>query len=255
MVGFGKPPADDVAERERREIEVWRTPGLEVSASNWIENFLDQAGDAKVFWEKLGEYRNYFEGSGRIVEVGAGQGWAVCILKKLWPEKKIHATDIAPGALSASRLWEHTFRVKLDGACACRSYDMPFGNESVDLVFCFQAAHHFGRARETLVELRRILRKGGTALYLHEPSSRRWFRSLARRRLTDKRPDVPEDVLIYPKIAHLAAEVGFKTKVNFVPTTTNKDFVGTVYFHLLKKGLLPRTILPCIVDVVLTKRK
>lgn len=255
MVGLGGPSADEVAERERIEIELWRTPGYDCSASNWIENFVDQAGDAEVFWEKLGEYRDHFESSGRIVEVGAGQCWASCILKKLWPEKMIYATDIAPGALSASRLWQHIFCVELDGACSCRSYFLPFGSETIDLVFCFQAAHHFGYALEALAEMHRILRNGGTALYLHEPSSRRWSRSMAQRRLTVKRPNVPEDVLIYPEIVQMAAQVGFETNVNFVPTTTNKDFAGTIYFHLLKKGLLPRTILPCIVDVVLTKKK
>lgn len=254
MVGFGETPADDVEGLEKIEIEFWRNPRIESSAANSIENLLNQVGDARLFWEKLAEYWHYFERAQTIVELGAGQGWASCILKKLWPEKTIHATDISPGALSVTPVWQRIFRVRLDGAYACRSYCIPFRSESIDLVFCFQAAHHFRRQEKTLVELKRILRGRGTALYLHEPGSRRWCHSVARRRLVDRRPNFPEDVLLYPHIASLAAKMGFETRVNFVPTTTNKDVLATVYFYLLRKGWLPKTILPCIIDVVLTKQ-
>ncbi len=243
----------DVDYKEKTEIEIWRHRKLEASARLFVENLLGQARDASLFWEKLQEYDQKFDQAATILELGAGQGWASCILKKLWPGKMVVSSDLAPGAAGVAARWERVYDVELDGKLWCRSYALSFPENSFDLVFCFQAAHHFGRHDRTLIKLHRITADRGSVLYLHGPGSRSWLASLARRRMTSMRPDVPEDVLIYPRIAALASEAGFRARINLVPTITNKDFIATVYFRVLQGCSMLRRVLPCIVDVVLEK--
>ena len=72
------------------------------------------------------------------------------------------------------------FDVKVDEARAAKSYETGLADSSVDLVFAFASAHHFVLHRKTFAELARILRPGGVALYLYEPSVRSWAYPLAR---------------------------------------------------------------------------
>ena len=132
----------------------------------------------------------------RIIELGGGQGWASCLVKKWFPESFVIATDISPYALESLPRWEQVLNSQVDQSYACKSYGTQEGNESVDFIFVFSAAHHFICHKKTLQEFRRILKPGGKAFYWHEPSTPRILYQLAVERVNRKRPEVPEDVLI-----------------------------------------------------------
>ena len=118
----------------------------------------------------------------------------------------------------------------------------------------FAAAHHFGAHRRTLVELERILRPGGHALYLHEPACRRFIHGAARRRVMAKRPVVPEDVLVPSKLEDLALAAGLSPQVLRAPTTTCRGPVGTMYYYALQRLPILQKVLPCSVDIIFTKQ-
>jgi ubiquinone/menaquinone biosynthesis C-methylase UbiE len=221
--------------------------------SDSVALFFERGGDLKLFWEKIQEHTECFEAANTIVEIGAGDCWGTCALKAIFPHKTVIATEVSSERMALAQHWEHALRVKLDGVVACPSFALPFKDRSVDLLFAFQSAHHFLRHRQTFAELKRVLRTGGRVLYLHEPSSRRFFYPLARRWLEHTGYGDTEDVLIVPKIYLLAREEGFVTKQYLVPTTTNKQPAAMVYFFLLKKLPLLRHVFPCIIDLVLTK--
>ncbi len=227
--------------------------GREQTRTNPVALLFERGGDLKLLWEKIQEHREYFEAAGTIVEIGAGDCWGTCAVKAVFPHKTVIATEVSSDRMVPGPYWERALRVKLDGLVACPSFALPFKDGSLDLVFAFQTAHHFFRHRRTFAELRRVLRTGGRALYLHEPGSRRLFYPLARRWMKHAGYGDPEDVLVIPEICSLAEQEGFVTQLYLAPTTTNKQPLTALYFFVLKKLSPLRDIFPCIIDLLLTK--
>ena len=163
------------------------------------------------------------------------------------------ATDISVFALQSAPLWEAIFRRRLSGASACRSYQLPFRDGSFDLVFAFQAAHHFRRHEATALEVFRVLRPGGVAIYLHEPTCPAWIHPLAVRRVRQGRPDVPEDVLIPSWILRPARAAGFRATTRDDCSLAKRGPLELLYY-LGMRALPPlRFVLPCTRDFVLEK--
>lgn len=231
--------------RQRREIEYWRDSPRERPESDSVENIVNKASEAAILLDLLEVYRADFGRAGDILELGGGQGWASCIVKRQYPNARVRITDISGYALASLPKWERIFETRLDGAEACRSYEIPERDESLDLVFCFAAAHHFAAHRRTSRELRRILRPDGVALYLYEPSCRPGLHRMALGRVTRKRPEVPEDVLIYPKIEALAKEAGLRTEISFYPSLKYRSPAALLYYSLLGRVPLLQKMLPC----------
>ncbi len=239
----------DLLHKEQIEIAYWRDAKHENPSQFSIHNIINKLSEARVLLDKLNRFKDLFDQASSILEIGGGQGWASCILKALYPQTRIYASDISGYALESVKYWERLFNVRIEGKMACRGYQIPLEAASLDLVFCFQSAHHFGAQRETLAEACRVLKEGGHCLYLHEPSCKRYIYRLAHKRVNRKRPAVPEDVLIYKDMSTFAKEAGFReTKIAFDPTLTNRGPVETVYYYLLQKFKFLCPFLPCTVD-------
>lgn len=243
----------DLHTRQRREIEFWRDSPHERPESTSVENLVNKAGDAGILIDLLQVYQNDFARARDILELGAGQGWASCLVKKKFPGACVRATDISSYALASVPKWEHIFDTKLDGVEACLSYQIPTRDESYDLVFCFAAAHHFAAHRRTLQEVRRILRPDGVALYLYEPSCHAGLYRAAVSRVERKRPDVKEDVLIYSKIRALADEVGLRGEVSFYPSVRYRSPGALLYYSVLSRVSMLQRVLPCTVNYRFTR--
>jgi len=243
----------DIQAKERSEIEFWRDSPAERPEADSVESFIHKMSEARVLLEELQYHHIYFTRASSILELGAGQGWASCLVKKLFPGSRVLASDISSYAIASAGKWEEIFKVKLDGTFHCRSYEIPLSEGEVDLVFCFQSAHHFVRHRRTLREVYRVLRSGGICLYLFEPSCRAFLHKAAHARVNRKRPEVPEDVLIYSKILKLGREAGFRSEVRFNPTLTNRGPKELLYYYLLEKLPPLRHLLPCSADFLFFK--
>src|SRR4051812_569172 len=94
-------------------------------------------GEARVLLEKLAAFRGLFERADRIVELGAGQGWASCAIAHEIGASghTIVATDIASDAVVSHKQWEQQFGARITGTSACRSAALPFADASIDLLF------------------------------------------------------------------------------------------------------------------------
>ncbi|MBW4418216.1 MAG: class I SAM-dependent methyltransferase [Myxacorys californica WJT36-NPBG1] len=243
----------NILQKEQIEIEFWKNSPVESPKSEAVENLVSKFCEAKIFLEKLDYHQHHFRTAQRILEIGAGQGWASCFLKRKFPEKYVIASDISQYAIASASKWEYVLKTTLDEKLQCRAYDIPLADESIDLIFCFESAHHFVKYRKTLEEVHRVLKKGGVCLYLHEPACKQYLYKLAYARVNRKRPEVPEDVLIYDKIQQLAEQAGLETQIRFDPSTLNRGAVETIYYFLLQKLPPLRSSLPCSVDFLFKK--
>jgi SAM-dependent methyltransferase len=242
------PRGQDLTRQERIESEYWRrssasTTDLHSIAS--LTNAINKFTDAGVFLTSLLPFRDVFANADSILEIGAGQGWASCIVKRLFPQARVTTTDISPWALKAMTTWEHLFQARVDGVFASRSHEVPLASGSVQCAFCFSSAHHFRAHRPTLQEIHRVLAPGGSAFYFFEPSCPRlWYRP-AVWRVSRKRPGVPEDVLVRSAIRQHAAAAGLSCRITFEPQLFKRAPVETLYYGLLQSVPPLQKLLPC----------
>jgi ubiquinone/menaquinone biosynthesis C-methylase UbiE len=187
--------APDIAAKQAIEIAFWRDAENESPESDSVHNIVNKASDAAILLDCIDRHRDKLVANGaRVLELGGGQGWASCLYKKLVPSAVVTATDISPYAIASLPKWERVFNTRIDHSYACRSYETTEQDASIDLVFCFAAAHHFLAHKRTLREIHRVLKPGGKAIYFYEPVTPTYLHKLAHRRINRKRPDVPEDV-------------------------------------------------------------
>jgi SAM-dependent methyltransferase len=121
------------------------------------------------------------------------------------------------------------------------------------LVYCFAAAHHFVEHGKTLVEIARILKPGGRALFLHEPVCSRMLYPLAYRRVNAVRPEVPEDLLIVADVRRLAAEAGLGTSLLRNAPLLGAQVFGTMNYRLQRSIPFLANVLPSSMSFVFHK--
>lgn len=97
-------------------------------------------------------------------------------------------------------------------------------------------------------EIARILAPGGHALYLYESACRPFIYPLAKRRVNRRRPAVPEDVLVYDRIASIARDLGLDCKLDFYPSLVRRRPFETLYYAALRALPPLQRILPCTMN-------
>lgn len=236
------------------EVEFWRNSLTEGPDCGAVDNILHKCAEARILLRELRMHSSFFERASIVLELGAGQAWGSALAKREFPHLVTYASDISPDAVRSVSKWERVFSSKVDHVLSCPSNKIPLEDESVDLVFCFQAAHHFRAHRSTLLEIRRVLKRKGFCLYLQEPCCLRFWYPLAYWRVNRKRPEVPEDVIVHRKLVAIAEEIGFSASYNFVPHTMNRGPVETLYYALLGWAKPLQYFLPCSADFIFFKK-
>lgn len=241
--------AKSIDEIQSVELALWD----QLRDQDWLDNLSNKLSELRWLQPKFALYDQKFRSASAVLELGGGEGWGSCALKRLYPQLHVTASDISDSAISGIGKWERIFECTVDERFACKSYSVPLPDHSVDIIFSFQAAHHFRLHAETLQEAARLLRPGGVCMYLHEPSCRRYIYPLAYWRVNYKRPECPEDVLVLEKMRRVANELGFKLQVNYSTATLNRGVVEGVYYKAL--SLVPALCqwLPCTADFIFTK--
>jgi SAM-dependent methyltransferase len=242
--------------RISRELAFWRDSPHERPGAFDVRLLVHKMSEGLVLLEGIDRHRDRFEQAGAVLELGGGQGWGACLVKSLF-DGAVVGSDISAEAIASVPAWEHVTKVTLDRTVACPSFDVPLSDGSFDLVFTFQAAHHFGAHRRTLAEAWRLLKPGGAVLYLQEPTAPDWIYSRAIARANRKRAgyghDVVEDVLIPNRLLDVGRSLGFAATVRYAPTVTLRGRREFLYYLALGKARRLQRWLPCTADFVFEK--
>ena len=236
-----------------QETTFWENDPFERPGVDTVENLLNKSLDATIFQEILGRFGPQFSAARTIVEVGGGQGWASCIVKRLNPDAHVTLTDAVPAAVAGRAIWERVYHCTLDAAVAAPAQSIPLPDASVDIVFCFAAAHHFVDHRAALREAWRLLRPGGWCLWLYEPTSSALLHRIAEARVNRKRLDVHEHVMVPSATLSLARDIGFESAVQYWPNTLRRGRFESLYY--LGLSFLPAlaSVLPCTAHFVIRR--
>jgi ubiquinone/menaquinone biosynthesis C-methylase UbiE len=184
-----------------------------------------------------------------------GQGWASCILKKKCNTRKIVTSDITEYATGSKKYWETVFGVTIE-SLVCKSYEIPFADESFDIVFCYAAAHHFREYEKSLRDIFRVTKPGGCCMFFAEPSCKKALYKFAYKRAIAQDPLLSEDVLMFPEILEMAKRAGFsERKIFFSPKVVGRNMAEMLYHFMLgKMDFFPRVLgIPCDADYLFKK--
>ena len=242
----------NLEEKEQIEINFWRDNPMENPTTFSKENMLNKLQEASHFNYKLVKYHHLFKDKKNILEIGAGQGWASCYLKKFFlPQSNFTVTDISIYAIASLKYWESLFEVKILNSLACKSYEIPIIDQSFDFIFCYAAAHHFIKIDETLSELKRLLQPGGVILFLYEPTCSSFLYPIHYKYVNTAPHSTPEDVLVPSRIKQLASKNDLFYENIYDPHQTIIRSIGIhVYFKFLRLFPFLQKILPGSSDMI-----
>ncbi len=122
-------------------------------------------------------------GPPRWLETGCGWGGPAAMLAREHPDLTIHALDISPTHVAATRA--RCSAADLRGRVRVHQGDaqhVPFPAASFDGIYAIESAFHYPRKAEYAHELRRLLRSGGRvaiADFVHRPEHTRRLEALA----------------------------------------------------------------------------
>jgi ubiquinone/menaquinone biosynthesis C-methylase UbiE len=106
---------------------------------------------------------------GDALEIGAGTGYFSLNLAQLGLIERPTATDISAGMLATLAETAAELGVPIATARA-EAEELPFADESFDLVFGHAVLHHIPDLPRALTEFERVLRPGGAIAFCGEPS-------------------------------------------------------------------------------------
>jgi ubiquinone/menaquinone biosynthesis C-methylase UbiE len=105
----------------------------------------------------------------RSLEIGAGTGYFSLNLMQDGVIGAATCTDISPGMLEALEGNAGALGLDVETA-ACDAAELPFADESFDLVLGHAVLHHLPDLDRAFSEFRRVLAPGGTLFFAGEPS-------------------------------------------------------------------------------------
>ncbi len=103
------------------------------------------------------------------LEIGSGTGYFSLNLLQMGTIERLTATDISPGMLRRLSATAESLGLEVD-TVATEAEELPFENESFDLVFGHAVLHHIPDLGRAFAEFRRVLRPGGAIAFCGEPS-------------------------------------------------------------------------------------
>ncbi len=103
------------------------------------------------------------------LEIGSGTGYFSLNLLQLGTIERLTATDISPGMLRRFSTTADALGLEAE-TVATDAEELPFEDESFDLVFGHAVLHHIPDLSRAFGEFRRVLRPGGAIAFCGEPS-------------------------------------------------------------------------------------
>jgi len=103
------------------------------------------------------------------LEIGSGTGYFSLNLLQMGTIERLTATDISPGMLQRLSTTAGSLGLEAE-TVATDAEELPFEDESFDLVFGHAVLHHIPDLKRAFAEFLRVLRPGGAIAFCGEPS-------------------------------------------------------------------------------------
>ena len=104
------------------------------------------------------------------LEIGCGTGYFSLNLLQMGTIERLTATDISPGMLRRLAATAESLGLEEVETVTTEAEQLPFEDESFDLVFGHAVLHHIPDLERALAEFKRVLRPGGAIAFCGEPS-------------------------------------------------------------------------------------
>jgi len=116
------------------------------------------------------------------LDLGCGCGWDTFTMARNNPSVRIIGMDVSDGVHAASRL---NYNMKNAIIVRSAASDIPLGDAVCDFVYSFGVLHHMRDYKRGLLEISRVLKKGGASfLYLYEDHRGNLLKHIAVRLIT-----------------------------------------------------------------------
>jgi ubiquinone/menaquinone biosynthesis C-methylase UbiE len=100
----------------------------------------------------------------KVIELGGGTCFESYYFKQEVKNAELISTDVSPYALAVSRNLSIAFKLVLGHRCACDAQNLPFPENTFDIVFGTEFLHHCKSLLAATKEIARILRPNGIFL-------------------------------------------------------------------------------------------
>ncbi len=145
-----------------------------------------------------------------FLEIGAEFGHRTAIVEETYKAKGF-ALDISLESLRLAPYFIKQLKLKKIPERICAdAYNLPFQDNSLNFVFCYQSLHHFPNPKPIIKEIHRVLKPGGHFFVNEEPISQSFNLNLWRR---PTKLRLWEKILKYSLILPFISKIG-KTETN-----------------------------------------
>jgi ubiquinone/menaquinone biosynthesis C-methylase UbiE len=158
---------EEAAPRDpKRDNALYHDAAAATYDGKWSLTFQDFGrGYVRARAERMLPLRRY----GRALEIGAGTGFWILNLWQTGYVEEVHATDISEGMLAVCKGNASELGCDIDLRSA-DAEELPYPDETFDLVTGHAFLHHVPDPREALAEMFRVLRPGGALFLAGEPT-------------------------------------------------------------------------------------
>jgi CsoR family transcriptional regulator, copper-sensing transcriptional repressor len=139
---------------------------FEHAAPEW--DATQPAGREEIMDRLIEPFDDLLRSSTAILDIGAGTGIIIPILKKRAPHATVASIDLAHAMLAEARR-------RTPGADVAQAdvHHLPFESGAFSVAICHNSFPHFGNKEAALKELNRVLASGGSLLIVHNISRAR----------------------------------------------------------------------------------
>lgn len=113
------------------------------------------------FWHtrKLAHVLKHIDSPEKVLDVGCASGWFLYQIKKKHPHAKCHGIDIYKEGIIYGKKRYPSLYLKVADA-----HVLPFKDATFDCVVCTEVLEHVEKPKETVLEIKRVLKPGGVVV-------------------------------------------------------------------------------------------
>jgi ubiquinone/menaquinone biosynthesis C-methylase UbiE len=171
----------------------------------------------KFYIERLLKHwgKNFLDDSKKsFLEIAGGYCYISCVIKSLRPDITVWASDVSFSYLeSKSSRLAPFFGVDIDQYAAIDAENLPFEDESFDIIFIAHSIHHIGNTEQFFREANRVLTRNGVfyGVDIAAPRLDYFYRKdIAKRALTGEPLGIHERCIRLPEYTHDLENAGVR---------------------------------------------